>query len=143
MTRTFKYKSVDRPDGNIVKTPSVPVTLHGKIMSYDHMALLDSGADVSAMTKEIADLLGLNLAKKPEKTRGIGGEVESIESRVKITITQGHEKYTLDIPVNVILGDKDFPLLLGRAGFFENFIVTFDETNQRIKLKKINSARVW
>lgn len=143
MTLTFKYKAVDRPDGQIVKTPSVPVTLHGKIMSYDHMALLDSGADVSAMTKEIVDLLGLNLTKKSEKTRGIGGEVESIESKVKITISQGHESYTFDIPVNIILGDKEFPLLLGRAGFFENFVVIFDETNQRVKLKKINPARVW
>jgi len=40
--------------------------------------------------------------------------------------------------VNVILGGKEFPLLLGRAGFFSNFVVTFDETKQRVKLKKVN-----
>lgn len=107
------------------------------------MALLDSGADVSAMTEEMARLLGLNLNKKPEKTRGIGGEVNAIETRMKITISQKHEKYTFGIPVNVILGGKDFPLLLGRSGFFENFIVSFDESKQRVKLKRINPMRVW
>jgi predicted aspartyl protease len=143
MTLTFKYKAVDRPDGEIVKTPSIPITLHGKVFSYDHMALLDSGADVSAMTKEIADLLGLNLSKKTEKTRGIGGEVETIETKVKITISQGHETYTFEIPVNVVLGDEELPLLLGRAGFFENFVITFDENNQRVQLKKSNSINKW
>lgn len=143
MALTFKYKSVDRPDGQSVKTPSIPVTLHGKIMSFDHMALLDSGADVSAMTEEMASLLGLNMDKKPEKTRGIGGEIDSIETKMKITVNQKHESYTFDIPVNVILGDKDFPLLLGRAGFFEKFVITFDESKQRVKLKKINPTKIW
>jgi len=138
MALTFKYKSVDRPDGRIVKTQSIPITLHGKIMSFDHMALLDSGADVSAMTEEMAKLLGLNINKKSEKTRGIGGEVDSIETKMRVTVSQPHESYTIDIPVNVILGDKGFPLLLGRAGFFENFEITFDEGRQRVKLKKIN-----
>jgi len=86
MVLTLKYKAVDRPDGRIVKTPSIFITLHGKVMSFDHMALLDSGADVSAMTEDMAKLLGLNLSKKPEKTSGIGGEVNSIGTKMKITI---------------------------------------------------------
>jgi len=142
MVLTFKYKAVNRPDGKMVKTPSIPITIYGKTMSFEHMALLDSGADISAMSKEMAELLSLNLDKKPEKTRGIGGEVKSVGTLIKITVSQGHESYNLTIPVNVIMGDKEIPLLLGRAGFFNHFIITFDENKQKVKLKKINPRKI-
>jgi len=143
MALNFKYKSVDRPDGKNVKTPSIPLTIHGKVISYDHIALLDSGADVSAMSKDMADLLNLNLNKKPEKTRGIGGEVEAIQTKMNITIGGGSEIYNLEIPVNVILGGKEFPLLLGRSGFFNHFVIIFDQANQKVTLKNIDSRGKW
>lgn len=46
----FKYKSIKRPDGNLVKTPSIPVTLIGKSSTkIEFMALIDSGADLSVI----------------------------------------------------------------------------------------------
>jgi len=67
---------------------------------------------------------------------GIGGKVKSIESRVKITVKEGHEKYDFSIPVKVILDNYDFPILLGRAGFFDRFVITFDQENEKISLKR-------
>jgi hypothetical protein len=77
MTIAFRYKSISRPDGSLVKTPSIPITLIGK-ESFDTIALLDSGADISAIPKSIAELLGLDIKGKSEFAYGIGGKVKSV-----------------------------------------------------------------
>ncbi|MBI2660623.1 hypothetical protein HYX07_05665 [Candidatus Woesearchaeota archaeon] len=135
MTISFRYKGVRRPDGTIVKTPSIPLILIGK-ETFETIGLLDSGADISAIPKSIAEILGLNLEGEITFAYGIGGKVKSVESTVKILIQKGHEKYSFSIPVKVILDDYDFPILLGRAGFFDKFVITFDQENERISLKR-------
>ena len=135
MTITFRYKGVKRPGGSIVKTPSIPITLLGK-ETFETIGLLDSGADLSAMPKSIAELLGINLEGNVGFAYGIGGKVKSIESKVKIMVKKGHERYDFSIPVKVILDDYDFPILLGREGFFDRFVITFDQENEKISLKR-------
>lgn len=146
MALHFKYKPIDRPDGRVVKSPSIPVTLIGKMIKYDVIGLIDSGADISVIPRDMADLLGLDLKNKSiEESRGIGGKVRTIETSMKIIVEgkKSHEKYSLTLPVNVILDGDPPPLLLGRAGFFDNFVITFDESKQKVKLKKINPNRLW
>ena len=126
-----------RPDGTEVKSPSIPITLVGKSMKFDAVALLDSGADVSAIPKDIAELLGLDISGKVESAYGIGGKVDSVETSMSLIIEKGHEHYVFDIPVKVILDSYEFPVLLGRAGFFDKFVVSFDQKNEKIFLKKI------
>ena len=63
MALTFKYKAMKRPDGSLVKTPVIPITLIGKTFQLDVLALLDSGADVSAIPISLADVLGMKLDK--------------------------------------------------------------------------------
>ncbi|MBM3234362.1 hypothetical protein FJZ19_04700 [Candidatus Pacearchaeota archaeon] len=136
MTLSFKYKVVKRPDGTEVKTPSIPITLFGQTR-FDSIALLDSGADISAIPKDIAEILGININAKSEPSFGIGGKVDSIESKMRIAVEKGHENYMLTIPVKVILGDYDFPILLGRAGFFDEFVISFFQKEQKVTLKKV------
>lgn len=62
---------------------------------------------------------------------------ESVETKVRITIEKGHERYNFWIPIKVILGAYDFPVLLGRAGFFDNFIILFNQKREKVWLKKI------
>lgn len=136
MTITFKYKTVKRPDGTEVKTPSIPIILKGK-ESFETLALLDSGADISAIPKSIAEILGLGLDGKRTKAYGVGGKVASVQSTVTISVEKGHERYTFQIPVKVILGKYDLPILLGRAGFFGKFVISFDQQNERVSLKRV------
>ncbi|MEK6974546.1 MAG: hypothetical protein AABW41_04905 [Nanoarchaeota archaeon] len=140
MTISFKYKTVKRPDGTEVKTPSIPILLSAK-EKFETIALLDSGADISAIPKSIAEILGLNLSSKTSYAYGIGGKVESVETNMNITVEKGHEKYIFYIPVKVILGDYDFPILLGRAGFFDKFIISFDQANEKVSLKTANRSK--
>ena len=137
MTISYNYKTVKRPDGTDVKTPSIPIILEGKEI-ISSIGLVDSGADISAISKDFADILGLDLTGKIEPAYGIGGKVDSVETMVNITIEKGHEKYSFNIPIKVILGNYDFPVLLGRAGFFDKFVISFDQKNERISFKKIS-----
>ncbi len=133
----FKYKTVKRPDGSYVRTPSIPITLMGRLGQIDSIALIDSGADISAISEEFAELLGLDLDNEIDSAYGIGGKVDSIETFMTILIEKGHESYNIGLPVKVILGGYDFPILLGRNGFFDKFIISFDESKQRVSLKKV------
>jgi len=137
MALSFRYKSIKRPKGNVVKAPHIPVNLITKSsMSIEVIALLDSGADVSVIPQDIADLLGVDLTKEKEISRGIGGEVEVINTKIKINIKKGHENYDFLIPVQIIMGDSKVPVILGRAGFFDKFKITFDQANEIVSLKK-------
>ena len=140
MTLTFKYKKVRRPNGTEVKTPSIPVTLIGPIARYDFIALLDSGADVSVVPRALAELLGLDLSGKREESFGIGGIVSAVKTNLNIELGKGHEHHFIQLPVKVILTDDDFPILLGRAGFFDKFVITFNQREERILLKKIQKS---
>ena len=135
MAISFRYKTVKRPDGTLVKTPSIPITLIGK-ENFDTVALLDSGADISAIPKSIGELLGVDLNGQVDYAYGIGGKVKSIETSVRISVQKGHEHYNFILPVKVILDDYNFPILLGRAGFFDEFVITFDQENEKVLLKR-------
>jgi hypothetical protein len=113
----------------------IPVVLQGKD-GFTTVGLLDSGADISAMPLAMAEALELDLSAKRTKAFGIGGNVDSIHSYVRITLEKGHEKYTFQMPVMVICDEYQFPMILGRKGFFSNFIITFDEENERVTIKK-------
>lgn len=135
MTISFNYKTIKRPDGSEVKTPSIPVVLSGK-EKIDTIALLDSGADISAISRDMAEILGLDLRSKHSPAYGIGGRTDAIDTDMGITVEKGHEKYSFRIPVKVILGNYDFPVLLGRAGFFDKFMISFKQADGKILLKR-------
>jgi len=142
MTLTFRYKRVKRPNDIEVKSPSIPVVLSGVGSKYQFIALLDSGADVSVIPKEVAELLGLDLNKKKEEARGIGGIVPAIQTNINIELGKPDEMYSFNIPVKVILSeiDEEIPVLLGRAGFFDKFVISFDQKEERVTLKRnVNS----
>jgi len=142
MTLKFRYKLVKRPDGTEVKAPVVPLRLSGEKGSFDTPALLDSGADISVMPEVVAETLGLDLSGERSPAFGIGGKSESVGTFAEITIGKKHEIYNFKkTPFKVILGEYEFPILLGRVGFFDKFIITFDQKKETISLKRIDKWR--
>jgi len=135
MVMHFKYKQVARPDGTLVKIPSIPITLIGET-SIDVIALVDSGADISVIPKEMGELLGLDLSGRKDFAYGIGGKVKTVEVKVGVVVEKGHERYSFRMPLKVVLDKYDFPPLLGRKGFFNEFVITINEEKERISLKK-------
>lgn len=140
MTIAFRYKKIERPNPfPAIHLPVIPITLIGKDEAIEVMGLLDSGADYSLIPKEIAEVIGMNLKKNPEPIGGINGECDAINSDIRIKVQRGHESYTFLVNAYVIDSlDDDFPVLIGRDGFFEQFKITFDESKRNISLKKVN-----
>ena len=139
MSMRFKYRTELRPDGIERKGPWIPIIIRGKSETVELIFLLDSGADYTVLPIEIAEILRLDLSAPPEKTQGVGGEVDTINTTAEILIKKGHEQYRFRVPVGVIAEKKSkIPPLLGRAGFFEEFDITIKERAGVVILKKLN-----
>ncbi len=95
------------------------------------------------MPKGMAEALGLKLSGEMHYAYGIGGKARCVETTATIIIEQKHERYTLNIPIKVILDEYSFPVLLGRAGLFDEFVITFDQAREKISLKKIEKSRFF
>lgn len=138
MSLSFRYRS-DMPSGKARRRPFIPVTFTNGEKCFDALALLDSGADFVAISKGLAETLGLDLsgARKPCVTPS--GTAETVETKVCIKIAGKHEGYALTVPVRVLLVEKnDTPPLLGRIGFFDGFEITFNQRMEKVWLKWLN-----
>jgi len=138
MTISFNYKRIQRPDPYPSEAaPAIPITLIGPNERLDVIGLLDSGADFCVIPKSMAEILGLKLNAKIEEVGGIGGDAKAIPSSMQLNISKGRENYTFVVGVYVIDELKDdFPVLIGRDGFFDKFKITFVESKKKIYLKR-------
>lgn len=111
--------------------PIIPVTLrHGK-QEIRTEALVDSGASISTFQGDLAQVLGLTLeAGEKMYLQGIGGRVLGYAHRVQLEI--GSEQILCKIVFsNELISSVN---LLGRADFFEHFLVLFDERSRKLVL---------
>jgi len=136
MAISFKYSVL--PDGftNDTKKPIVKITLHGRNQTpITIIGLLDSGADISLIPKGLAEFLNFKIGKETT-SKGINGDIKVRNSSVDMVIERPHEKHTLqNVPIQVAK-DDNYPIIIGRAGFFNKFEILIDEENQKVKLKK-------
>ena len=137
MSMTFRYLDSSNPNGDVYKRPSILATFSNGQDKLEQYALVDSGADMSAMDYRVAEKLHLDLSGKRVMSFGVSGSVESVVTETTVEISRGHEHYSFNIPVRVLFSKSDYvaPTLIGRKGFFDKFRITFDEANQKIVIK--------
>lgn len=131
----FKLPNLD-PKKKSVSVPWIPVKVRANDAEKKFLMLVDSGADLCILDKDVADFLGLNIHDgEYEKTGGIG-ESADIYFFDNIYINIGGEE------IQTKCGFKDGYLanglisgVLGRQGFFEHFKVCIDEKSKEIELK--------
>jgi len=138
MTISLKYPLIKRGDGVEKKLPYIPIDIKGENANtwFHTYALLDSGADLSIIPKDFAELIGAKIGKEVVKANGLGGQVNVANSKVEVRINGDHRDYTFSIPIQVILDKSITPNILGRDGFFSYFRIEFDHYKERIKLIK-------
>ncbi len=138
MAIIFKYKLQKRADGVEAKLPHIPIEIKGNGPGWiQTMALVDSGADVSVIPRDLAELIGLDLSGKETIANGIGGQVKTLKTKMSIKIQNSHENYKFrDVPVEVIMQETKAPMILGRNGFFDKFIIIFDHQGEKIKFQR-------
>jgi hypothetical protein len=140
MSIIYRYVHVPRPDGTLRKAPHIPVYARdSKNKLIEIIALVDSGADTTVIPKDLALLLGLKESKADMKTGGIGGSTRVKETKLSFTVKNERERYNLRVPALVLQNpDEDVPLILGRNGFFEEFHITFKQSDEKLVLKKVD-----
>jgi hypothetical protein len=114
--------------------PLYPVTLTTSVNQKEMYMTVDSGAEVSLVSREIGDLLGftVSLGEELETGVGVGGEIEYVTRSLDLTIN-GH---TFKAPVAWILTENtNAPLLLGREVVFDSFDIKFVQAEERIEFE--------
>jgi len=123
---SFPYKKVPLPDGNFDWLPIIPVQLsRGTFLTNQFEAIADTGAFDCLFHADIAPAVGIK-----DITTGTAKPSGGIVKGLPILI-YGHE-------LRLVIGSDNFKIqaffstelsvsaLLGRNGFFDKYIVTFD-----------------
>jgi len=131
----FNYKTTPdntEPSG-YVKLPILPVRLFNGDKHQDVRCLLDSGADHCMFHSSVADVLGIDLTRGRQKTYyGIARQAAiGFLHPIKLQVTGFNE--AIDIEV-AFTEDNDIPLI-GQAGFFDFYQVTFERYRGRFEVK--------
>jgi hypothetical protein len=119
--------------------PFIPVTLVHGAVGVPLMLIADSGADYTIVSREIAPILGLNL-KSGGKTgfSGTSGKQQDAYIHSLDMVIQDHVtriRYTTNVAFAEL--PSSVAGLLGRVGFFDRFVVTFNQPRNLILLRSI------
>ncbi len=114
--------------------PEYLVTLGNGSISHDALMLVDSGAELSLISREVGDRLGFRVADREilSDGTGVGGEVQYVTRALDLSI-DGH---SFKAPVAWLQTEiTDAPLLLGREVVFDLFNIEFIQAEERIEFK--------
>lgn len=137
----FKYKTLPtKMFGKDTKNPVIPLFIIGPTVSDRLDFLLDSGADSTAITEEIAEGFGIQKGKETP-VAGVSGPVKAWEGKLKFIIEHHTYPRTVhEIPCKIVQ-NKDMPPVIGRQPFFDWFEINFKQKEQRIELKPLQQPR--
>jgi hypothetical protein len=133
MRKPYTAFPLDKPDPGQEGDRSmwIPVLSIRCSFKFDHMppmlAVVDSGSPYCLFKMDIADYLKIDLKGAPSRPIGgiIGGPQENLYFH-KIQI-QVENSWTFEV-YGGFMKKLAVPAILGRKGFFDKFIVTFDQS---------------
>ena len=134
----FKYRylrDTSGPGRDYIRLPLLQVRLSTGTNRSDVVGLVDTGAADCLFDRAVADDLGITLADSDAKREyfGVGGQaiighIHSIRLQV-----QGFSEW---IEIEVAFIDAQLPYqLLGQAGFFDNYEISFQRYRGRFEIK--------
>ncbi len=109
---------------------------------YKFFILVDSGADITYVPREVAETLNLNLdSNKMGKTNSASNEFKTFKTTIYAEIIRNGERVTIgQIPIVVPEEymnptdneDVKNSILLGRHMVFEKFLIIFNEAEHKV-----------
>ena len=121
MKKCFKYARENSSSLGFVYRPITKVGLrdsNGEM--FELSMLVDSGADISILSKRIGDIMGLDVEQGEAKVfRGIVGELIAYVHKIPLFIN-GKK-----VETRVAFALSEVPNLLGRLDIFKNFEISF------------------
>lgn len=146
----YKYNlsynfTVHRVNDKEILRPIIPTFLRYKDNPPIYCTMiLDSGADLSYISKDVGDALGIDTdIEASSTTSGTSGTVEVINEKIKIKIGMGtRNEFEAMIPIQ-ITKKREFPIIpaLGREPIFKEFDIHFrmglPENKRKFVLSKL------
>ncbi len=106
--------------------PILPIRLRHNTREIITAGLLDSGALISLFTMDVAEGLGIDVKKgKKESLGGISKQIDIFIHELEFEVFD--KKFVCPVAFS-----KEFAAdinIIGRLGFFEHFVITFDDKN--------------
>lgn len=118
----------------VIYRPNALVEISNGTIKKPYDMLVDSGADVSLITKKVGEELGLEIISEREidSLKGIGGEIPVVYKYLYFIIGD----YTVRAKVGWAM-TNDIPLVLGREDIFDTFRVEFLQDKKITRFHKI------
>ena len=114
--------------------PLIPIRLFGPSRSILTSALVDSGARISVFQAHLAQTIGIDIySVTPTYLEGVGGRILGYVHTLNAEV--GKHSFSCEIAFSPELL-VSFSLL-GRRSFFENFTVSFNESEQEVILNPV------
>jgi predicted aspartyl protease len=132
----FKYRQLSDSSDPLKKpwkVPLLPVRLHYGDQHIDVLSLIDTGAADCLFDYEVGEALGIDLGGGVEKEYyGIAGQsVKGYIHEIQLQIHGFNERINVEAGFIEVLPIS----LLGQAGFFDNYQVTFMRFRGRFEVK--------
>ena len=127
----IRIKSVTRHEW----TPKYPIILKRNGIQLEERMLIDSGADISVITKQTGIDLGLTVHAEDyqQSAEGVGGgTIAYLTKVIQIEI----DDHTLNVPVAWLLQDDVEEMIIGREIVFDMFDIEFKQADEEILFKK-------
>jgi hypothetical protein len=138
----YKYRQFPLPDGNFDWAAVLLVQVsRGSKTTTPFEALIDSGATNCLFHADVAAAVGIKDFKTGvhDTTSGIvsGSTMDVYAHEIRLLIGSDNFKIT-----GYFSDELPIPCVLGRCGFFDKYIVTFDptETNPGFELTRVHRA---
>jgi hypothetical protein len=130
----FPYLDVSH--GLVIRSkPIIPIGLHGPSGHRQVFALVDSGAEHSLLSLELIDSLGLpKEGAHAVEVIGVGGDA-SLGYLISVEHQLRNHRWTAPAIFSDIAGLQS-PMVLGQAGFFEFFTVTFKRSRSVMDIRR-------
>ena len=127
----IRIKSVKRHEW----TPKYPIVLKRNDIQLEERMLIDSGADISVISKQTGLDLGLTIQAEDyqQSAEGVGGGTIIYLTKVIQIIIDNH---TLSIPVAWLLEDEVEEMIIGREIVFDIFDIEFKQADEEIIFRK-------
>ena len=124
-----------------IRLPLLKIQVYSEIGGIATTALIDSGATVSFLPREIAkDILALPTVKDSVDVQGAGSTFPCeivMAKQVVLMKGVGRIRYYEDVRMHVPKAPVELPYaILGRDTVFQDFEITFREWDKRFKLER-------
>ena len=137
---TFHYRSVQTPAGVINRPYALVSLFHGE-RRCRRIMLIDSGADVSLITRQTGIKLGFTVSPTDEVRHlggAGGGRIPVIYRQVEMQI--GAHLFHAEVGW---LQNEQPLLVLGRRGVFNNFSIELREFEGIVIFRHVSELRQW